>query len=270
MRSRGVVILTAAGLVAASAVAHPAWSQSLFQNLFGFESSPGEARRNELVPSLRSFGRFGASGGRSYSAYGNSYDGEPDPRSYGSYRTVCVRMCDGYYWPLSSKASRSSFYRDAKVCEASCAGEARLFYLPSASDDIGSMVDLTGRAYGRLETAFLYRKSLVSSCACKPAPWSQVEAMRHQTYAAVAAMEDARVSADAAASRDDTGELAKGASESTSLPEGAEAGETTSFNAPAPYVRPLSRWRQRGASSLGARVSRPDSGGLGTGWSVVP
>lgn len=34
----------------------------------------------------------------------------------GSYRTMCVRTCDGAYFPISSQATSLSFQRDAQVC----------------------------------------------------------------------------------------------------------------------------------------------------------
>jgi hypothetical protein len=103
-------------------------------------------------------------------------------------------MCDGYYWPISSSAQHGKFYSDAKVCQASCDMEARLFYLPRASDDIASMRDLTGRVYGRLPAAFAYRKAMDGACLCKPEPWSEAQALRHQAYAA-ASVENGQASA---------------------------------------------------------------------------
>ena len=38
----------------------------------------------------------------------------------GSYTTVCVRMCDGYYFPISHRVPRNRFYRDADVCRSRC------------------------------------------------------------------------------------------------------------------------------------------------------
>jgi len=103
------------------------------------------------------------------------------------YRTLCVRLCDGYYWPLSHAVPRSQLSRDASHCRASCGGEARLYFHDAASPDVADMVDLEGRAYARLATAYLYRKRRVEGCACKPEPWSETERARHARYAAQAA-----------------------------------------------------------------------------------
>lgn len=99
------------------------------------------------------------------------------------FRTVCVRMCDGYYWPVSFATVRSRMHRDANACRASCGEEAKLFFMPSPVGQIDDAVDLTGRTYARLPNAFRYRKSLVSGCSCRPEPWSNAEMMRHERYA---------------------------------------------------------------------------------------
>jgi Protein of unknown function (DUF2865) len=100
-----------------------------------------------------------------------------------TYRTLCVRLCDGYYFPISSAVPSSSFSRDADTCSASCGAEARLFYYSNAGGDVESMTDLTGLAYSSLPNAFMYRKALVPECRCRPQPWSEAELERHRGYA---------------------------------------------------------------------------------------
>lgn len=99
------------------------------------------------------------------------------------FKTVCVRMCDGYYWPVSFSTTRQRFYRDGGVCQSSCGSDAKLFYVPSSSGRIEDAQDLSGLAYSRTPNAFRYRKALVDGCACRPEPWSEAEMNRHRTYA---------------------------------------------------------------------------------------
>jgi hypothetical protein len=174
-------------------------SAQLFQQLFGGGMPPPQAYRPP--------GGYGPYGG--YGGYGgpvmmpppgyryslprsmpSPYRSVPDhggweepERRTGSFRTVCVRLCDGYYWPLSHGVSRGSFYRDAAACRSGCGEEARLFYMPSATSDIDDAVDQTGRPYARLPTAYLYRKARVAGCLCRPEPWSAAELLRHERYA---------------------------------------------------------------------------------------
>jgi hypothetical protein len=101
----------------------------------------------------------------------------------GTYRTLCVRLCDGFYFPVSSATNAAGLSRDADACSASCGSEARLFYHPNGGGDVDSMVDLTGIAYSALPNAFRYRKTLVPECRCRPQPWSDAELARHRAYA---------------------------------------------------------------------------------------
>lgn len=109
-------------------------------------------------------------------------DGEQPAGQGETFKTVCVRLCDGYYWPISQSTPRSGFYNDANKCAASCSSEARMFYLPGNAS-IEAAVDQTGRPYPLLTHAFSYRKVLHESCSCKPAPWSESAIARHQRYA---------------------------------------------------------------------------------------
>ena len=108
---------------------------------------------------------------------------QPYERSGGTFRTLCVRMCDGYYFPISYTTPRSGLARDADTCSAGCGDEARLFYYPNPGGEIETMVDLTGMAYSELPNAFKYRKRLVQGCQCRPKPWSEAELQRHRAYA---------------------------------------------------------------------------------------
>lgn len=110
-------------------------------------------------------------------------DTNPDAEGKGQYQTYCVRACDGFYFPISRAVPRSRFHKDADACSARCGSDARLFYGPTDSDDKAALVDLSGRSYGDLPTAFKYRKSLVSGCSCRPMPWSEAELERHRSYA---------------------------------------------------------------------------------------
>lgn len=108
-------------------------------------------------------------------------------RPDGTYRTVCVRLCDGYNWPVSFSTSPDNFERDSKVCESSCATAARLYVHQNPGQDPEEMADLKGKPYSSLSVANLYRKQLVPSCKCKPDPWEEASLARHRAYAELAA-----------------------------------------------------------------------------------
>jgi hypothetical protein len=135
---------------------------------------------------------FGSSSRRApRSASSEDWDEESDERlrhrEQGTYRTLCVRLCDGYYFPVSFSATRERFARDAQVCAQACGAEARLFVHRNPGADTDDMVDLQGRPYGQLPAAFLYRREYVAACRCQPNPWAQEARERHRLYALAAA-----------------------------------------------------------------------------------
>jgi hypothetical protein len=165
----GTVLLGA--LVAA---AQPSYAESFLRRLFG-------GFIGARVPEYQfNFGRMGPAG---YGSEGE-YDNVSFEEDYGTYRTLCVRLCDGFYFPISDGVRRERLYSDSRQCSQRCDGEARLFYYSTAGGSAETAVDLSGRRYADLPNAFRYRKALVDGCACKPAPWSAQEAARHEGYAA--------------------------------------------------------------------------------------
>jgi hypothetical protein len=93
----------------------------------------------------------------------------------GTYRTVCVRTCDGYYFPISYATTPDHFAEDAQTCQQTCpAAEVVLMSNPTGSD-ITQAVASNGAPYTALPNAFKYRTSLVPACGCrKPGQsWSQ-------------------------------------------------------------------------------------------------
>lgn len=100
-----------------------------------------------------------------------------------TFRTVCVRLCDGFYFPISFAATSDRFARDESTCQSSCGSEAKLYVYRNPGEEPQQMVDLRGQPYARLRTAFLYRTTYDESCKCKPHAWEQVSLDRHRLYA---------------------------------------------------------------------------------------
>ena len=116
-------------------------------------------------------------------------DNDGDSRPAGNtYRTMCVRLCDGFYWPVSFATTKDKFDDDASTCARSCGGAAaaKLFVYRNPGSDIDAMEDLNGRAYKKLETAFSFRAKYEPSCKCRPHPWEDASLQRHQSYALAA------------------------------------------------------------------------------------
>lgn len=98
------------------------------------------------------------------SGYANSYNALP----FATYRTLCVRLCDGYYFPVSFSTLPNHFQRDAEICQAKCASPAALYYHQNPGAGVEQMVAYgSNEPYTKLKVAFRYRKEYVSGCSCK-------------------------------------------------------------------------------------------------------
>jgi hypothetical protein len=132
--------------------------------------APSEPRRGGLFESLFGPGTVFNPGGSS--APGWSTAGE-------SYRTVCVRTCDGFYFPISFAASPNRFAEDEKVCQRSCpAAEVMLFAHRNPGEDVSQAVSTSGQLYSALPNAFRYRTSFDSSCSCRQPGESWANALK--------------------------------------------------------------------------------------------
>ncbi len=79
-------------------------------------------------------------------------------------KAVCVRTCDGYYFPLHVRGAALQEDGD-KVCQSLCpATETKIFFNPGEIEDARSP---EGETYGNLENAFRYRKTYDASCLCR-------------------------------------------------------------------------------------------------------
>jgi hypothetical protein len=88
------------------------------------------------------------------------------PLTYGRARTICVRTCDGYYFPINFSSKRSRWKVDAEACQSmyGAAGQAEL-YTYDSDGDVADARSLTGKRYGDQPFAFQYRNSYAPACA---------------------------------------------------------------------------------------------------------
>jgi hypothetical protein len=115
------------------------------------------------------------------------------PKEISMYRTMCVRLCDGYYWPVSYSATKREFARDNEVCQRSCDSPVALYAHRNPGEEAESMVDLQGRPYIALDTAFMYRATYNEGCKCRPHAWEDAARQRHLGYQTAGQAEPAAV-----------------------------------------------------------------------------
>lgn len=146
-------------------------TQGFFERLFGGGFRGRAARRAERAPrALRRRPRESQTVQRG-----------------GTIRTMCVRTCDGYYWPVSFATSRDRLSKDARACETSCGSPAKLYYYDNPGEGIGDMVDMRGKRYADTPTAFKHQVEFDKNCRCSPEPWTP------QAQAAYAARGQAKI-----------------------------------------------------------------------------
>ena len=124
----------------------PASAQGLFEMLFGgfHRNSPPEAQA--YAEPLNDFFRAPE---------------RPVSRSDRPASAYCVRMSDGYYFPVQAHAGVAA----AAACQALCpASQTRLY----SGGGIDHAVASDGSHYADLDTAYLYRKELeIGRASCR-------------------------------------------------------------------------------------------------------
>jgi Protein of unknown function (DUF2865) len=93
----------------------------------------------------------------------------------GRYRSVCVRLCDGFYYPLHYSTYGSQLTQDAEQCQSSCAAPAELYVYRNPGQEIEQAISLNGSAYMDLPVALKFRKEYVKGCSCKQAEYNPTE-----------------------------------------------------------------------------------------------
>ncbi len=99
----------------------------------------------------------------------------PQQLPFASYRTMCVRSCDGYFFPISFATTSSHFRDDESKCHSQCAAPTDLYIYRNPGEEVEQMVSLDGKPYAQSKNAFKHRKVFVKGCSCKPEEYSLQE-----------------------------------------------------------------------------------------------
>lgn len=103
---------------------------------------------------------------------------QPDPTGprRGS-KAVCVRTCDGYFFPVSYNAFGQSPDRLEDLCRAQCPYVDTEVFTYSPSRDITEAVSVNGTPYSSLANALKYRRTFDAACTCRPPGKSWAETL---------------------------------------------------------------------------------------------
>jgi hypothetical protein len=105
---------------------------------------------------------------------------DPNAMLAGStYRTICVRTCDGFYFPVSYATTPAKFADDERACQRMCpAAEVALYSYRNPGEDVTQAMSVAGRPYTELPNAFRYRQEFNPSCSCRRAGESWAETLK--------------------------------------------------------------------------------------------
>jgi hypothetical protein len=140
----------------------------------------GALAQNDCGPQYRS-ASVTQSRGFFDSLFGPGSASDPSENLQSStFRTLCVRTCDGFYFPISYSTIPSKFGEDEQVCRRMCpAAEVALYTHRNPGEQAAQAVSLSGRPYSELATAFRYRQEVNSACSCRQTGQSWADALKH-------------------------------------------------------------------------------------------
>jgi Protein of unknown function (DUF2865) len=140
-----------------------------------------ELADNGCGQQYRAAARAGEQGGFFDRLFGGGTIFSPQPSGPmgNTYRTVCVRTCDGYYFPISFETTPDHFRDDEQTCQRMCpAADVQLYTYHNPGEQVSQAVSLNGRLYTELPTAFQYRKAVNPNCSCRRPGESWAEALK--------------------------------------------------------------------------------------------
>jgi hypothetical protein len=96
-------------------------------------------------------------------------------RRAGSGRPVCVRLCDGYFFPLANTGGN----RDSaqQMCQAQCPAVPTQLFFITGDSELARAVGADGTPYTSLPNAFRYRTTYDETCSCRVEGQSWAEAL---------------------------------------------------------------------------------------------
>ena len=97
---------------------------------------------------------------------------------HGGSQAVCVRSCDGGFFPLNLSVRQSDPDQLANLCQALCPNVPASVFTRSPNQPISTAVSLDGQtAYSDLPNALKFEKSFDPACTCKPPGQGWAEAL---------------------------------------------------------------------------------------------
>ena len=135
--------------------------------------------QNNCGPQYRA-ANTGQSGGLFGGLFGNNgVFGQPaDASQSNTFRTICVRSCDGFYFPISFATTQPHFQDDQAQCQRMCpAAEVNLYTYRNPGEEVTQAISISGAPYTALPNAFKYRQEFNAACSCRKPGQSWAQAL---------------------------------------------------------------------------------------------
>jgi hypothetical protein len=100
-----------------------------------------------------------------------------DETPRGGSQAICVRTCDGGFFPLNYSARHGNLDSLGDLCRALCPNVEVSVFTRDPEKDVGSAVGADGTPYASAENAFRFQKSFDPACTCKPPGQSWAQAL---------------------------------------------------------------------------------------------
>ncbi len=146
------------------------------------------SRRRTLLEQVFGIRTYNDRGSR---AYGETGIDDALAGRYGTFRTLCVRKSDGYYFPISFSTLPERFDVDEETCRSMCpSADVALYHHRMPSEDSEDMISYrTQIPYAQEPFAFAYRKNHNAENRCR---FSTAGVTQSVDAAATGETEDAR------------------------------------------------------------------------------
>jgi hypothetical protein len=132
----------------------PSQPAGILDALFG-QPKPGDVEEQPLSPD-------GATTGGP-----DETSAAPTGEARAGGKAVCVRSCDGAFFPVSYSASSNRLDSLAEMCRALCPNTEVTLYTYPVTGEIEQAVSINGARYMDSPTALRYRKVFDPSCSCR-------------------------------------------------------------------------------------------------------
>ena len=124
---------------------------------------------------------------------------DPNAPQSGTYRTVCVKSCDGSYFPISFATVPGRFPDDERTCKSLCPNaQVTLYTYHNPGEDIAQAVSINGQPYSQSPNAFHFRTQYDKTCSCRAPGQSWADALKNVDTSSGAEQRDITVTEDRA------------------------------------------------------------------------